>query len=653
MRNSLYSKLAVKNIKSNKRIFVPYMLMGIIFVAMFFMLVNLANQLDRSLGPMAKTFSPLFTICVTVTAFISFIILLYTNGFLIKYRTRELGLYSILGLDKSAIIKVVSLETLFIALFTIIIGLLTGMLFSRLFYLILTKIINIKSPISFYIDKNALFNTAVFFFIIYLFSIIKNQIKLLSLKPLDILREQEKGEKEPKFKFVGTVLGIVLIGIGYYLAHNTENYVTALSNFVIAVILVIIGTYLLFINVSIAILKFLKSRKSFYYKSNNFLSVSNLIYRMKQNAAGLASICILSTMTLVAVSTSLSLYASLEDSLHKRYLYMYKSTYNDYAEFDLNQVQSKLKEAEAEYNIKFTDSIYYKSSVRVSEIVDGKFGMAKWDFFTNLKNPIGTQYLFLDDYNNINGTNIQLNDDEIFVIGNVQLGDSIIIKGENDAEKLFKIKNLDLPKLEYVDPSLNNIYKDNLVIIFKDLKAFSSISSSASATSLIYQFNFDGSADDIMAFSENFKLQPHSNENRQTARQEFYMVYGIFFFIGIYLGGIFLLVTVLIIYYKQITEGIQDRSRFQLLKKIGIEDKKVKSIINKQVLIVFFSPLIVAFIHIIAAYKNITDILRLLNGINHSLFMQIIAALCVVYALGYVVVYKLTAIRYYKIVNMK
>ncbi|NMD38512.1 MAG: ABC transporter permease [Christensenellaceae bacterium] len=470
MRNSLYSKLAVKNIISNRRIFVPYMLMSIIFIAMFFMLLNLSVQLERSIGKVALSFEPLFVICLTVTALISLIILLYTNGFLIKYRTRELGLYSILGLEKNAIIKVVSLETLFIATITIICGLLGGMVFAKLFYLIITKLINVKSPIGFYIAKDALVKTAALFFLIYLLSILKNYIKLIRLKPLDILREQEKGEKEPKFKFFGTILGLGFIGYGYYLAHNTESYVSSIINFVFAVILVVLGTYLLFINVSIAVLKFLKSRKGFYYKSKNFLSVSNLIYRMKHNAAGLASICILSTMTLVAISTSLSLYASVEEALHKRHPYMFTSTFYEHdKKFNLNTVKKELEQAESDYNIKVTEYNHYKVDYRVSQFVDNKFFMAKNDNIFDFSNKVESQYLLLDDYNAINGTSLQLNDDELFVKTSINLGDTINFVGENGKEQQFNLIKLDNAQLSFINTE-SIIYKDNLIFILKNEK---------------------------------------------------------------------------------------------------------------------------------------------------------------------------------------
>ncbi|MEE1217704.1 MAG: ABC transporter permease, partial [Agathobacter sp.] len=346
--NKIYSRLAFTNIKNNKTLYMPYIISGMVMIAMFYVMMFLNNSKGLSQVPGADALGVIMGLGCGIIAVFSYIFLFYTNSFIIKRRKKEVGIYNILGMEKRHIARVLSIETLTVALTAIASGIIAGILFSKLMIMFLYRIINIKAQINFTVSTSAVVNTILIFGVLYFLTLIYNLMQVKLANPIELLRGGNVGEKEPKSKWFIAIIGLLCLAGGYYIAITTKNPLQVLSLFFVAVLLVIIGTYFLFISGSIVILKALRKNKGFYYNKKHFAAVSGMIYRMKQNAGGLASICVLSTMVLVVVSTTVSMYAGTEGELKQRYPADI-SVYSWYKEIpaELN-LDDALKEAEAE-----------------------------------------------------------------------------------------------------------------------------------------------------------------------------------------------------------------------------------------------------------------------------------------------------------------
>jgi putative ABC transport system permease protein len=591
-----------------------------------------------------------------VIGFFSVIFLFYTNSFLIKRRKKELGLYNILGMEKRHIAKVLFWENLFVSFVSIIMGLLWGIALSKLMFLILLKILNFDVVMGFSISYPSLLKTALLFVAIFGL-IFMNHLRQIHLsKPIELLKGGQVGEKEPKTKWLLTLTGILSLSAGYYISLNTESPLAALYMFFVAVILVMIGTYALFTAGSTALLKMLRKNKRYYYQTNHFINVSGMIYRMKQNAVGLANICILSTCILVMVSTTVSIYIGMEDVLQSMFPRNIFISADNVSKEKADMLSNNIREiAEKNYS-GVKNTVHYRSKNFIALQNKNSFTDGRNKSIA-LNNICSVELVPLSEYNNIGNKFISLNENEVLLYtGKGELADdSMKILGNN-----FKIKKrLNSLSMNGIASSENT---NSYFIVVRDETIIEKITGdelngSQSELSYYYAFDTDSSADLEMKLTSeiNEEMQKLSIEGRSIGLEETrgsaYSIYGGLLFLGIILGTLFVMATVLIIYYKQISEGYDDKERFKIMQKVGMSKTEIKKSISSQVLIVFFLPLVSAIIHIAFAFKVIVKLLAVLHLTNVPLFIQCTAGTIFVFAIFYAFVYILTSRVYYRIVS--
>ncbi len=659
MSNAFYLKLAQMNIKKNGKNFLPYLLTCIGMVAMFYMIISLS----QNKGLNSDTLTSILSLGTMVTAIFSAIFLFYTNSFLIKQRKKELGLYNILGMEKRHIAKVILCETVIVSAVSIVGGLLIGILLDKLMFLALIRMFSYDIPFGFELSLFPVLVTIALFLAIFLLTFLRSVAQVHLANPIELLKGGVVGEREPKTKWLFALLGLISLGAGYYISITTTNPISAINLFFIAVVLVIIGTYLLFSTGSIAVLKLLRKNKGYYYQTKHFISVSGMIYRMKQNAVGLANICILSTAVLVMISTTLSMFIGMEDIMLTRYprniLISTKnssiSASNRLKEWvngtlDKNKITRK---NELSYN--------YLDFVAVDE--NGSFDTMKTTKILSTSDSI-TNLLFipLSDYNRHSDKEIHLNDGEVAIFSN----------RDQYSYDILSIFDMNFKVKEKLDEFVGNgLFASNIIsshfIIVKDMDVLDQLYKNQRVASgkrsadiqFYYGFDLDTSSEKITAIyheivsSENLESFGFEGtiECRDEAKNDFLAIYGGLFFIGIFLGILFIMATILIIYYKQISEGYDDKHRFDIMQKVGMGKDEIKKSIGSQVLTVFFLPLVTAGVHIIFAFPVITRLLAILNLTNISLFMVCTIACFITFALLYTLVYSITARVYYKIVS--
>ena len=581
--------------------------------------------------------------CIIVFAVI---FLFYTNSFLIKRRKKEIGVYNILGMGKRHIARMMAVETILTAGISILGGLVFGIIFGKLMYLLLLKILHNSVDMQFSVNGTAIVQTVILFAGIFLLTYLYNILQIQLVNPVELLHGGNQGEKEPKSRWLLVIVGVAALGNGYWIALTTEAPLEALLKFFVAVVCVIIGTYALFIAGSIVVLKILRKNKAYYYNPKHFTSVSGMIYRMKQNGAGLANICVLSTMVLVMVSTTVSLYAGMEDILDSRFPRDVSIVCNEADTNNEETLQRLIKEQCEKAGVKITDRVRYRYG-SMNAVLKGN-NLEKIEQYYPDNHFYYVEMITQEEYNRIEKQNVSLKEQEILTYTtNGKCGKKQInIAGQN-----YQVKK-ELSEMTSQPKSTAEMYK-TLYIVFANAEQIERIESFSYAD----KFNLkgdDGKQKETLEQIQNEfyeKFPDGTMESRMLSRSSFYELYGGLFFIGIYLGSMFIMATVLIIYYKQISEGYDDRERYQIMQKVGMSKKEVKRSIRSQVLSVFFLPLVVAVIHVAVAFKVMTKILGVLNLTNVSLFAVCTIITIAVFAVFYIIVYSITAKEYYRIVN--
>ena len=642
MNNFIYEKLAVTNLKNNRKTYVPYIFTGILTVMMFYII----DALSRGKGVTQNTLKICLQYATGVIVVFAVIFLFYTNSFLIKRRKKEIGVYNILGMGKRHIARMMAVETILTAGISILGGLVSGLVFGKLMYLLLLKILHNSVDMQFSVNGTAILQTVILFAGIYLLTYLYNILQIQMVNPVELLHGGNQGEKEPKSRWLLVIIGVAALGNGYWIALTTEAPLEALLKFFVAVVCVIIGTYALFIAGSIVILKMLRKNKSYYYNPKHFTSVSGMIYRMKQNGAGLANICVLSTMVLVMVSTTVSLYAGMEDILDSRFPREVSIVCNQADTEQEGIIDNLLKEQCEKTGVKITDRVRYRYGSMNAVLKGDK--LEKVDQYYPDNEFYYVEMLTQDEYNRIEKQNVSLSEQEILTYTtNGRCGEKQInIAGQN-----YQVKK-ELSEMTSQPKSSVEMYK-TLYIVFADAAQIERIQPFSYAD----KFNLKGDdgkqREALEKMQKEFyeKIPDGIMESRMLSRASFYELYGGLFFIGIYLGSMFIMATVLIIYYKQISEGYDDRERYQIMQKVGMSKKEVKRSIQSQVLSVFFLLLVVAVIHVAAAFKVMTKILGVLNLTNVPLFAICTVITIAVFAVFYIIVYSITAKEYYRIVN--
>lgn len=655
MNSWFYPKMAGVNIKKNGKFYFPYWLTFVCTVIMFYTMCYITFNQGLNELPGGESLKMILNLGCIVIGIFAVIFLFYTNSFLMKRRQKEIGLYNILGMEKKHIAKILFFETFMISATGIAAGLLTGILFSRLMQLSLCRLFNFDVKIRFTISGRGLLLSVVLFGMIFILTLLSNLTRIGMSKPIELLQGGNVGEKEPKTKWLLAVIGFACIFTGYYIAITTESPLAALLLFFMAVILVIIGTYCLFTAGSIVVLKMLRKNKKYYYQTRHFTAVSGMLYRMKQNAVGLANICILSTMVLVMVSTTVCLYLGVADALETRYPkdISLSREYGAEENFDAQAYLNKIRNTIAEGN---------RTIKELQEFEHLTFSVSKTgnELIADTKNYVSSPSMHVlviltaGEYERLGGEKRELKENEVAAYcDSEQLDKRFELFGKT---YIIKDRLADFPVAEdnYVGCLANIDYivvADQTVqyeIYQEQLKVYE-----GNASKMQYDviFNLDGTDDEKIECADKLEGLSKDVQCKQQIRNEFYAMYGGFLFLGIFLGILFLMATVLIIYYKQISEGYDDKERFEIMQKVGMSRREVMKSINSQVLLVFFLPLVTAGIHVAAAFPMIKRLLSLFNLTNLNLFLVCTVATVLVFAFIYGLVYKATARVYYKIVN--
>ncbi len=655
MNQKLYIRLALSNIRKNAQIYIPYLTACVFTVAMFYTIKGL--EIDPGVNAMegGSEFTTVLSFGVYIVAIFSVLILLYTNSFIMKRRKTELGLYNILGMEKKHIGMVMFWETLFIYLGTLAGGLLLALLFSRLMFLLLGKIVHAPNPIDGNLPSEAALLTAGLFAAIFAAILICNLIQIGRSSPVELMRSRQSGEKEPKTKWITAAAGVICLGTGYGMALSVENPMQSLQLFTVSVILVIIGTYCLFSAGSIALLKALKKNKSYYYRTDHFISVSSMIYRMKQNAAGLATICILSTMVLVTLSTTTAMYTDQKDILNNAFRKDYVIQANFIDDTRAENLRTQAEELAARNGLTMTDAYSFRQAMIYCIDDNGRLTTA------GMNSTVDSASVLLimipqSDYNSLTGQNVSLETDQVLV---TSVRDTEITSLDFDGTDYRIAGNADA--LPVIDKTIGNYYGTFYVVTADAAPILSAYNYGYGQDSAIlpyfYEFDTDGTDGQQEAFTAELRSEMEDQginggvTSRLEAGQTFYQTYGSFFFIGIFLGTMFLAATLLIIYYKQITEGYDDRERYEIMRKVGMSTKEIRKTVNSQILMVFFLPLLAAVIHLAASTKMIRGILELLHLQNEPLFWTCTVATILVFAVVYALFYYLTSRTYARIVG--
>jgi len=629
------------------------------------MMSAIKNNSNMSKIEGAENLKFLLSVALFVAVIFSVIFLFYTNSFLIKRRKKEIGLYNILGMEKRHIGKVMLYETLMIGVVSLSMGLALGILFSKLMFLFLLKLINFDVVLGFDIPIQSVILTLILFGAIFIVTLLYNLVKIQFSKPIELLHGGEVGEKEPKTKIILTIFGLGCIGWGYWFALTVQSPLAAMSMFFVAVILVVAGTYALFTAGSIAVLKMLRKNKNFYYKTKHFTSVSGMLYRMKQNAVGLANICILSTMVLIMFSSTLALYAGMKDSIKQEYsndINLTIETGIDDATAEINTVVSNSIKQEGIEAKNYTAFHYLSLPCNLD---NGRFKfLDKPISMISAKEMKACTIMSLDEFNKLNGTVYTLKDNEVIMYFKKKIAfNEFTIENTNES-KTFQIKE----KINKVSSIQSGSYEnvvDSYTVIVNDMDTLKSIYSMTLANTqtklpIYYAIQYDVNLDKdkCEAYSnrifENIDIDSvtsASADNVYEAREIYYGMYGGFLFIGLFLGVLFLMATVLIIYYKQISEGYEDKTRFEIMQNVGMSHSEVKKTISSQVLIVFFLPLIATGIHIAVSFRIIQKMLMLLGLANTGLFIACTIGSMLAFCVVYGIVFIITAKSYYKIVS--
>ena len=674
MKRGFYPRLAWSGIRKNSKLYLPYTLACIGMTAMFYILLYLADSSALELIPSATSVPATLRLGSLVMCVFSVLFLFYTNSFLVRRRYREFGLYNVLGMNKGNISRVLAWEALINALISLVGGLFLGTALSKLAELGLVNVMGGKTDLSLRVSVNALEFTTLFYCGIFLLIYLNSLIKIRRSSASELVKSENFGEKPPKANWLFGLVGIAILAGAYYIAVSIKHPLTALSVFFIAVIMVIVATYLIFIAGSVWICRLLQKNKRYYYKKNHFVSVSSMVYRMKRNGAGLASICILATMVLVMISSTTCLYFGAEDALRDRYPrdISISASYSGLDSMTDENISALRGEISAAVGGAETENILdYRCASLVGSLENGILDLSEASIYSTAMTTydyVAEVYIVpLADYNAIAGTNESLGSDEAMIYAyRMDYTDKTFAVDELVS---FRVKKV-LDSFPIADGSAMASIAPTVFVVVPDFadtvaKLGSTVGhSDDEPANLSWNYAFDTSVSDeeetaickrigdrLSECSESGGYLYYSRESLAENRADFYGTYGGLFFLGIMLSIVFICAAVLIIYYKQISEGYEDRSRFEIMQNVGMTKKEIRSSINSQLLTVFFLPLIFAGLHLGFAFPFIHKLLMLFNLSNLPLLIGTTAISFVVFALLYAVVYRVTSNAYYNIVS--
>lgn len=682
MRGGFYIRLAKDGILKNRKFYFPYILTCICMIMMFYVVRFLSvNETFKTIRG-GDLLQGLLGVGVFVVAVFALIFLFYTNSFLVRRRQKEFGLYNILGMGKRNLVKILIWENLITAAVSIVLGLLCGVLFSKLAELAAVRMLGGTTGFGITMELDSVLYTAALFLGIFALIMMRMLVSIYRLRPVEMLRSENVGEKPPKANWILALIGLILLGIAYYMAVAILDPVSAVMMFFNAVFLVIVATYLLFISGSVALCRILQKNKNYYYKTKHFVSLSSMAYRMKRNGAGLASICILSTMMLVTVSSTTCVYTQVDQAVEQRYTRDINiSMYDEFTKAPDQSITEPYIEAMSgvlgEYGVTAQDVQNYYLYDNYGIQAGDRFKLNMYEDEANgtldYSTMIELYFITLADYNALTGENRELGEDEMLVC-------PMKMEYNYDTLTIEEFGTWNVEKLDAAPVSIGSAEANmngSLILVVNDISFVEAVAQYEYDTAMEYGgyfgritqqygFNLDCSEekqleiyDDIFNAvnqlgQENTALADFMTESKAQGRSDIIGINGGLFFLGILLGSVFLFGTVLIMYYKQISEGYEDQKRFDILMKVGMTQKEVKKSINSQVLTVFFLPLIAAGIHLAFAFPLLSKMLMLMSTSASEKLLLIVTVGCyLVFALFYMIVYWVTSKSYYTIVNPK
>lgn len=639
----IYNVLAIEGIKKNKQLYLPYIISSVCIIAITYIVSYFcySKTIISSIG--GEVISSIMLLGFMVMALFSLIFIFYTHSFLFKRRKKEFGLYNVLGLAKKDICKIVFLDNIYVDIITIVLGLSVGILFSKFAELAYFKIVAKPYSIAFNLPIISLLMTLICFLGIYFLILISSIISVYKNDTIAFLKADSSGEKAPRANFLLALAGLIILAFAYYLAITIDDPVQAMLTFFFAVILVVVATYLLFIAGSVTLCKILAHNKKYYYKLNHFISVSSMSFRMKRNGSGLASICILSTMVLVMLSSTSSLYFGAKSSNKKLFPYEYSVNYNYFTYDELLEADETIIPFVESNNYKIKDKNEYRN-INFYLPLEGNRVVIE----SNSLDYAKMTFIDIDEYNKLYGTDYVLKDDECLLyeyIGEYK-HDSIVV-GDDAYKVIDKVEKM---PIDYVSATY---MANNYFFVVNDLEPISNSLKDICKNTYIVQFDvYNDSLSLYNLIAEEYTSDtPYFFESSLNSLSGFYNLYGSLFYLGISLSIAFVIATVCIMYYKQVVEGYEDQKRFAIMKKLGLDDRQIRKSINSQLLTVFFLPLVGALSHLIFAHPMIEKLLSLFMISDIRLFFVTSIICFVSFSIIYFVIYKLTSNVYYKIVS--
>ena len=652
MRN-FYIRLALSNVKKNKPVYSPFFLTNILSVMIFFCLASIQNQTIIATLPGSYIFVQFLKVGVVMTGIFAGVFLLYTNGLLIRQRKKELGLYTIFGLEKKHIAKVLILESMLLTTAGLVAGIVLGIVLGKLFFLVLLKLLHLDSGLTFQFLTEALVQTSICFIVIGVFILFYNLFSVMKAKPVELLYAAHKGDNYHSFVGLKAFLGILCIGGAYALILTTPSPIDIIGRVFPIALLILVGTLFFFSSCSVVLLQALKKNDSYYYKPENFISVSGLIYRLKQNAKGLSNICILSTVVMVIATTTLALYVGQKEMISFRFPMETKISVSDIvdAQPTLPQFVHKTAEQydmeisrEADYNVTYISGVYKDNTISVYQ--------------PDIYPPDMTCGIYLitwEDYSRMEEGAEPLEADEVFVFSSSKdLGVSEI---SFDSLK-YRVK-AELSELAIQSKSVLSSETHYYIIcpMQKDIdNILAELSPAENKFSQTYNMMFDAEGGQETDFNAALQNQLGSSyagakyENAETKRQSDNFTYGGFLFIGLLLSLLFMIFLALVIYYKQITEGYSDRYNFEVMQKVGLDRNEVSAIVHKEIRTMFFLPLLIAVIHLAVSLYAVAMLVAVFGLTNVLVFLLCAGTISLLFAFIYMVMYFSTAKTYCKIV---
>ena len=658
MRKYFLAKLAASNLRKNKESYFPWLVTCILTAAMFYIMVSLFlnPNLKEMVGGDILAYMLLLGSCVV--GIFAFIFLFYTYSFLLKRRKKEFGVFNILGLEKKHISIVLMWEMFYAACISLAGGLAAGIALDKVMFLLITRMLDAEIVLGFFLSPVAVGITVVLFSMIFLSIYLYTVHQIRTADPVELLRAGSTGEREPKAKWFLAVLGLGCLAAGYYIALTVENPIASMLLFFVAVVLVMAGTYLLFTAGSIVLLKMLRKNKRYYYQTRHFTSISGMMYRMKQNAVGLANICILSTGLLLMISSGTSLMFGMEDILQNRYPTEFAVYAREESENSTQEIFDEVRRMQKERGLSVTKEMQYTYLDFTVNCKEDEFYVDQSASLASIGSVSSLVFLPLSDYNAVMGEKKTLKQGEVLVYSN---------RGTY-GYPVMKVLGREYSVVEELDDFVGNgILAANIsgtyFVIAPDMEEIRRLCErkkkelGGRGIQTFYGFDTDADEETQNEFYKELYEWYHAKgyqgmvESKAESRQSFYGLYGGLFFLGVFLGALFVMATVLIIYYKQVSEGYEDQVRFEIMQKVGMSRQEVKVSIRSQVLMVFFLPLCVAGIHMTAAFPMMSRLLAVMNLDNLGLYMRCTGVCFLVFAVMYVLIYLLTAKTYYRIVK--